>query len=175
MRTSAAGIEFTPDGEVIVGPEFRAVEAAWIAGVAAMARAGARIIVDEVFVGGAASQQRWKDALGSLPVPWVGVRCEGPVAAAREIARGDRVLDVVIEPRTREPEHTHRAASVMIVDRYIARPGLSYLLRDLLQPGADPLRRQAEADPPEPNETRVSLRSIQVKPRFHLVQRRPAG
>jgi hypothetical protein len=27
-----------------------------------------------------------------------------------------RVLDVVIEPGTREPEHTHRAPSVMIVD-----------------------------------------------------------
>jgi hypothetical protein len=27
-----------------------------------------------------------------------------------------RVLDVVIEPGAREPEHTHRAASVMIVD-----------------------------------------------------------
>jgi chloramphenicol 3-O phosphotransferase len=91
MRTSAAGIEFTPAGEVIVGPEFRAVEAAWIAGVAAMARAGARIVVDEVFVGGPTSQQRWKDALGGLPVLWVGVRCEGPVAAAREMARGDRI------------------------------------------------------------------------------------
>jgi chloramphenicol 3-O phosphotransferase len=91
-RTSAAGIEFAPDGEVIVGPEFRALEAAWIAGIAAMARAGARIIVDEVFLGGAASQQRWKNALGELPVLWVGVRCESPVAAAREIARGDRVI-----------------------------------------------------------------------------------
>jgi hypothetical protein len=27
-----------------------------------------------------------------------------------------RVLDVLIEPGTREPEHTHRAPSVMIVD-----------------------------------------------------------
>ena len=27
-----------------------------------------------------------------------------------------RVLEVVIEPGAREPEHTHRAASVMIVD-----------------------------------------------------------
>jgi hypothetical protein len=27
-----------------------------------------------------------------------------------------RVLEVVIEPRTREPEHTHQAVSVMIVD-----------------------------------------------------------
>ena len=27
-----------------------------------------------------------------------------------------RVLDVVIEPRTREPEHTHQAPGVMIID-----------------------------------------------------------
>ncbi len=92
MLTSAAGIEFAPDGEVIVGPQFRALEAAWIVGVAAMAQAGARIIVDEVFLGGAASQQRWKNALGTLPVLWVGVRCESAVAAGREIARGDRVI-----------------------------------------------------------------------------------
>jgi chloramphenicol 3-O phosphotransferase len=90
-RMSAAGIEFAPDGEVIVGPEFRTLEAAWIAGIDAMARAGARIIVDEVFLGGPASQQRWKDALGPLDVLWVGVRCESAVAAGREIARGDRV------------------------------------------------------------------------------------
>jgi len=91
-RTSAAGIEFAPDGKVVVGPEFRALEAAWIAGVAAMVHAGARIIVDEVFLGGSASQQRWKNALGTLPVLWVGVRCESAVAAGREIARGDRVI-----------------------------------------------------------------------------------
>ena len=60
-------------------------------GVAAMARAGARIVVDEVLLGGAASQQRWKNALGTLRVLWVGVRCEGAVAAGREIARGDRI------------------------------------------------------------------------------------
>ena len=46
-----------------------------------MARAGARIIVDEVFLGGPASQQRWKKALGTLPVLWVVVRCESEVAA----------------------------------------------------------------------------------------------
>ncbi len=91
MQTSAEGIEFTPGGEVVVGPQFRAVEAAWIAGIAAMARAGARVIVDEAFVGGAASQQRWRSALDGLDVLWVGVRCDGAVAAAREIARGDRV------------------------------------------------------------------------------------
>lgn len=91
LQTSAAGIEFAQDGEVIVGPEFRTLEAAWIAGIAAMAQAGARIIVDEVFLGGPASQQRWHDAFGSLQVLWVGVRCDAQVAAARELARGDRI------------------------------------------------------------------------------------
>ena len=91
MQASDAGIEFGSDGEVIVGPEFRALDAAWIEGVAAMARAGARIIVDEVFLGGADSQQRWQKHLGGLEVLWVGVRCEGAVAADREVARGNRV------------------------------------------------------------------------------------
>ena len=57
------GIDFAPDGAVIFGPQFRALEAAWIAGVAAMANAGARVIVDEVFLGGAASQQVGLSAL----------------------------------------------------------------------------------------------------------------
>ncbi|MFJ1827670.1 chloramphenicol phosphotransferase, partial [Streptomyces sp. NPDC088178] len=90
MRASDAGIEFAPDGEVIVGPEFRTLETAWIEGIAAMARAGARVIVDEVFLGGAESQRRWQKALDGVGVLWVGVRCESEVAAAREVARGDR-------------------------------------------------------------------------------------
>ena len=90
-QMSADGIEFAADGEVSVGPGFRTLEAAWIAGIAAVAQAGARIIVDEVFLGGAASQQRWKNALGPLRVLWVGVRCDAAVAAGRELARGDRV------------------------------------------------------------------------------------
>ncbi|MFD9541294.1 chloramphenicol phosphotransferase CPT [Streptomyces sp. NPDC060022] len=90
MQTSDAGIEFAADGGVTVGTQFRELEAAWMEGVAAMARAGARVIVDDVFLGGAASQERWQKALGGLDVLWVGVRCEGEVAAAREVARGDR-------------------------------------------------------------------------------------
>jgi chloramphenicol 3-O phosphotransferase len=89
-QTSASGIQFPPGGAVVIGPEFRVLEAAWMAGVAAMAQAGARIIVDDVFLGGAASQQRWQQALVALRVLWVGVRCEGAIAAGREIARGDR-------------------------------------------------------------------------------------
>ena len=104
---SATGIEFAPDGEVVVGPEFRALEAAWIEGVAAMARAGARIIVDEAFLGGAASQQRWRQALGALQVLWVGVRCDSAVAAGREIARGDRVIGMAAS----QAELVHRGVA----------------------------------------------------------------
>jgi chloramphenicol 3-O phosphotransferase len=96
MQASDAGIEVAPDGRVIVGPEFRTLEAAWIEGVAAMARAGARVIVDEVFLGGADSQNRWHKALGELRVLWVGVRCDSAVAAGREVARGDRVIGMAV-------------------------------------------------------------------------------
>lgn len=91
MQTSDAGIEFGPDGEVIVGPLFRQLEAAWMEGIIAMSRAGANIILDEVFLGGETSQRRWADAIGDLEVLWVGVRCAATVAAGREIARGDRI------------------------------------------------------------------------------------
>ncbi|MFE0104172.1 chloramphenicol phosphotransferase CPT [Streptomyces sp. NPDC059009] len=90
MTSSDAGIGIAADGEVSVGEGFRALEAAWIEGVAAMARAGANVVVDEVFLGGAASQARWEKALVDVPVLWVGVRCDPEVAAGRELARGDR-------------------------------------------------------------------------------------
>jgi chloramphenicol 3-O phosphotransferase len=96
MQESAAGIEFAADGGVSVGPTFRTLEAAWMAGVAAMVRAGAGVIVDDVFLGGAMSQQRWLRALGGLDVLWVGVRCDGTVAAGREGARGDRVAGMAM-------------------------------------------------------------------------------
>ncbi|MEV6792662.1 chloramphenicol phosphotransferase CPT [Streptomyces sp. NPDC051320] len=91
LQASDAGIEFAAGGGVQVGPAFRELEAAWMEGVAAMARAGAHVIVDDVFLGGAASQGRWQKALGGLDALWVGVRCESAVAAGREVARGDRI------------------------------------------------------------------------------------
>ncbi len=96
LRGSDGGIEFAADGQVCVGPEFRALEAAWIEGIAAMARAGARVVVDEVFLGGPSSQRRWQQALGGLRVLWVGVRCDAAVAADRELARGDRAVGMAV-------------------------------------------------------------------------------
>ncbi len=107
MRSSETGIAFAPDGTVIVGPEFMTVQAAWTEGIAAMARAGARIIIDEVFLGGAASQQRWQRALDGLHVVWVGVRCESAVAEGREIARGDRVTGMAAS----QAELVHRGVT----------------------------------------------------------------
>jgi chloramphenicol 3-O phosphotransferase len=61
-------------------------------GIGAMARAGARIIYDDVFLSGAESQARLQAHLDGLSVFWVGVHCDAKVAAGREIARGDRVV-----------------------------------------------------------------------------------
>lgn len=88
---SPESIDFAADGTVIIGPEFHRLQAAWMAGVAATAAAGARVIVHDVFLSGAESQRRWRVALEDLDVVWVGVRCDAEVAAGREIARGDRV------------------------------------------------------------------------------------
>jgi chloramphenicol 3-O phosphotransferase len=91
MQSSDTGIEFGSDGAVNVGPGFRTLEAAWMEGIAAMVRAGARVIVDEVLLSGADGQRRWQHALAGLDVIWVGVRCDSAVAEGREIARGDRI------------------------------------------------------------------------------------
>ncbi|MFF3564915.1 chloramphenicol phosphotransferase CPT [Streptomyces sp. NPDC002574] len=93
---SGLGIAFGADGEVTVGAGFRALDEAWARGIGEMARSGARVIVDEVFLGGAASQDRWRRALDGLDVLWVGVRCDPGVAAGRETARGDRVPGMAV-------------------------------------------------------------------------------
>ncbi|SCK13665.1 chloramphenicol 3-O phosphotransferase [Streptomyces sp. WMMB 714] len=92
LTASGSGIAIGERGEVEVGAEFRRIESAWTAGIAAMARAGARVIIDDVFLGGGASQERTRGRLAGLEVLWAGVRCEAETAAARELARGDRVV-----------------------------------------------------------------------------------
>ena len=88
---SPEGISFGEGGEVAVGAAFRRAEQAWMLGVAATVRAGVSVIVDDVFLGGGASQRRWQAALGDLPCLWVGVSCDPAEAEKRELARGDRV------------------------------------------------------------------------------------
>lgn len=90
MLQAGSGIEFGSSGQVTPGAAFRELEAAWLTGIAAIVRAGAPVIIDDVFLGGAVSQQRTRDKLDGLSVLWVGVRCEPWIAAERELARGDR-------------------------------------------------------------------------------------
>jgi chloramphenicol 3-O phosphotransferase len=92
LMDSDAGITFGEHGEVTIGEGFREITSAWLAGIAAMARAGTRIIYDDVFLSGAESQERLRIQLAGLSVLWVGVRCDAEVAAGREIARGGRVV-----------------------------------------------------------------------------------
>lgn len=91
LMGSGSGVEFGSRGEITIGEEFREIQAAWMTGVAAMARAGARIIVDDVFLGGVVSQQRMRTHLEGIEVLWVGVHCQPEIAVGREMARGDRM------------------------------------------------------------------------------------
>ena len=95
-RLPPAMVTFGPRGEVILGEGFGDIQQAWLVGIAAMARAGARIIVDDVFLGAAASQERVRKHLTGLRVLWVGVRCAPGIAAGREVARGDRVIGMAV-------------------------------------------------------------------------------
>lgn len=98
------GLELADDGTVHSGPGFAELERQWMTGVAAMATAGARLIIEENFLGGATGQQRWQSVLGDTRVGWVGVRCPAEVAAAREAARGDRVAGMAAD----QAESVHR-------------------------------------------------------------------
>jgi chloramphenicol 3-O phosphotransferase len=124
------GLVFVSDGSIHVGPAFRRLEAAWLEGLATMARAGVPLILDEVFLEGATSQERLAGVLDGLRVVWVGVMCDEEVAVSREALRGDRIVgmterqttivhagvtyDVIVDT-------THRAADELAreVARYV--------------------------------------------------------
>jgi chloramphenicol 3-O phosphotransferase len=99
-----SGIEFLPDGPVTVDAAFRQAEGAWYQGLASMARCGTGVIIDEVFLGGRASQARLSRALSDLAVLWVGVHCAPEVAEARERQREDRVPGMA----RRQAERVHQ-------------------------------------------------------------------
>lgn len=91
LQNAEDGLVFLPDGSISVGPAIRRLREAWERGIGAIARAGVGVIIDDVFLSGAAAQGRWRTALHDLHILWVGVRCDPLVAAQREALRGDRV------------------------------------------------------------------------------------
>ncbi len=86
LVNAGSGVHFGQQGEVNLGKGFREVEQAWMIGLAAMTRAGARIIIDDVFLSGSASQERNRKYLRGLEVLWVGVRCDAEIATGPETA-----------------------------------------------------------------------------------------
>jgi chloramphenicol 3-O phosphotransferase len=90
-RGGGGTIDFAPDGSVSVGERFRRAEAAWYDGVAAMARSGLGVVVDDVFLDAGESQSRLRAAFEGLTVIWVGVQCRPDVAEARELEREGRI------------------------------------------------------------------------------------
>lgn len=90
MTDAVAGISVDASGSVLISEDFARLNAAWEHGVAATARAGAPMIVDDVLLSGGAGQERWRAALGDLPALWVGVHCDPAELDRRERARGDR-------------------------------------------------------------------------------------
>jgi chloramphenicol 3-O phosphotransferase len=110
--TTAAGtLEFKPDGSIAVGLAFRQAEASWYEGLAAIARAGTGVIVDEVFLDGGVSQAGLQAALRGLAVVWVGVRCHPDTAEARELRRPDRIKGMAKD----QAERVHKGVSYDIV------------------------------------------------------------
>jgi chloramphenicol 3-O phosphotransferase len=89
---AADGVRFevTDRGmEVRLGSEGRRLIRAYQLGVAAAARAGLNVIVDEVVID-ETSWEDWTTSLMGLHVVWVGVRCSLDVAERREQSRPER-------------------------------------------------------------------------------------
>ncbi|MCC5801253.1 MULTISPECIES: chloramphenicol phosphotransferase CPT family protein [Rossellomorea] len=100
MLKKDSGLTFNGDGSVHPGTEFQKLETAWMHGIGEMARRGARIIIDDVFLSGVKGREKWETALDGLQVLWVGVFCDPDVAAAREKERGDRIEGMAVSQAT---------------------------------------------------------------------------
>ena len=78
------------DGDVQIGLRFAELYRHWRQAVAAFVRDGGNVILDEVSLYGGDDQRAWQQALGDIPMVWVGIRCPADEAERRERARGDR-------------------------------------------------------------------------------------
>jgi chloramphenicol 3-O phosphotransferase len=109
--TAGGSMEFRADGSIVIGEVFRAATTSWYEGLAAIARAGTGVIVDEVFLDGRDSQARLRTALEGLSVVWVAVRCHSAIAEARELRRPDRVKGLARD----QAERVHTGVSYDVV------------------------------------------------------------
>lgn len=79
------------EGVITRGKLFTQLYAGFQHAVAALARSGVDVLVDDLTLDGLIDQQRWNNAFQGLDVCWVGVRCAPQIAAERESRRGTRL------------------------------------------------------------------------------------
>jgi chloramphenicol 3-O phosphotransferase len=95
--------------------------------IAALARSGLNVIVEEVMIS-AAEWEDWTDALSGIEVCWIAVRCDVETAERREAERGDRYIGL--------------ARGTALVTHRFARYDLDF---DTTARGADDLAREIVA------------------------------
>lgn len=100
-RGAGGTLVFRPDGSIEAGEKFRTAAASWYEGLAAIARSGTGVIVDDVFLDGGQSQDQLRAAVEGLGVLWVGVHCDPSVAEARERQRPDRIVGLARDQAAR--------------------------------------------------------------------------
>jgi len=106
MFEDAEGIVFE-DGVVTRGARFLGLYAQYQLAVATLVAGGADVLLDEVLLGAATDQLRWREALGDNETHWVGLRCGPEIAGAREEARGDRVAGMARQQASSVHEGVH--------------------------------------------------------------------
>jgi chloramphenicol 3-O phosphotransferase len=79
------------DGVITRGERFLWLYSGFQIAIAAMARSGISVLLDDLTLDGYADQQRWNDVLYGFDVCWVGVRCTPTIAVEREARRGSRL------------------------------------------------------------------------------------
>ena len=107
MINNAKGLT-VHEGAIVRGDLFMTLYAGFQSAVAALARSGVNVLLDDLTLDGIADQQRWSNALQGLDVLWVGVRCAPAIAAERESRRQSRLPGIA----------RHQAESVHVDVRY---------------------------------------------------------
>ena len=95
----------TFEGGVITrGGAFLSLYASFRHAVAALARSGTNVLLDDVMLDGSADQRRWDEVFSGLDVCWIGVRCAADVVAVREAQRMSRPSEIA----RRQAETVHQ-------------------------------------------------------------------
>ena len=96
---------------LLPGPLGRRVLRGYHRAIAALARSGINVLVEEVLIS-AEEWEDWNAALDGLATTWVGLRCDADTAARREHERGDRYVGLA--RGTTEVVHEHATYDIEV-------------------------------------------------------------